>query len=82
VKLELADGSPYPSTGRLNFSGSTVDPALGTVQMKAPRRPLKSFDGLQNVLFAFFPEAFHVAQLAVFGNFLDFFHRARFKLLP
>jgi membrane fusion protein, multidrug efflux system len=35
VKLELADGSPYPSTGRLNFSGSTVDAALGTVQMRA-----------------------------------------------
>jgi membrane fusion protein (multidrug efflux system) len=35
VKLELADGSPYPSTGRLNFAGSTVDPTLGTVQMRA-----------------------------------------------
>jgi membrane fusion protein (multidrug efflux system) len=35
VKLELADGSPYPAVGRLNFAGSTVDPALGTVQMRA-----------------------------------------------
>jgi membrane fusion protein (multidrug efflux system) len=35
VKLELADGSPYPSTGRLNFAGSTVDATLGTVQMRA-----------------------------------------------
>jgi membrane fusion protein (multidrug efflux system) len=35
VKLELADGAPYSATGRLNFSGSTVDPALGTVQMRA-----------------------------------------------
>jgi membrane fusion protein (multidrug efflux system) len=35
VKLELADGSPYPSIGRLNFAGSTVDPTLGTVQMRA-----------------------------------------------
>jgi membrane fusion protein (multidrug efflux system) len=34
VKLELA-GEPYPATGRLNFAGSTVDPALGTVQMRA-----------------------------------------------
>ncbi len=35
VKLELADGSAYPASGRLNFSGSTVDQALGTVQMRA-----------------------------------------------
>jgi membrane fusion protein (multidrug efflux system) len=35
VKLELADGSAFPSAGRLNFAGSTVDPALGTVQMRA-----------------------------------------------
>lgn len=35
VKLELADGSPYPSAGRLNFASSTVDPTLGTVQMRA-----------------------------------------------
>ena len=35
VKLELADGSPYGSTGRLNFAGSTVDATLGTVQMRA-----------------------------------------------
>jgi membrane fusion protein (multidrug efflux system) len=35
VKLELADGKPYPETGRLNFSGSTVDASLGTVQMRA-----------------------------------------------
>jgi membrane fusion protein, multidrug efflux system len=35
VKLELADGKPYPVAGRLNFSGSTVDASLGTVQMRA-----------------------------------------------
>jgi membrane fusion protein, multidrug efflux system len=35
VKLELADGSPYPSSGRVNFAGSTVDATLGTVQMRA-----------------------------------------------
>lgn len=35
VKLELADGSSYPHPGKLNFSGSTVDAALGTVQMRA-----------------------------------------------
>jgi membrane fusion protein, multidrug efflux system len=35
VGLELADGKPYPSKGRLNFAGSTVDGATGTVQMRA-----------------------------------------------
>lgn len=35
VKLELADGRIFEHPGRLNFSGSTVDPSLGTVQMRA-----------------------------------------------
>ena len=35
VKLELADGKAYPQPGKLNFSGSTVDASLGTVQMRA-----------------------------------------------
>jgi membrane fusion protein (multidrug efflux system) len=35
VRIETADGAAYPVTGRLNFSGSTVDAALGTVQMRA-----------------------------------------------
>ena len=35
VKIETADGKTYPATGRLNFSGSTVDASLGTVQMRA-----------------------------------------------
>ena len=35
VKLVLDDGSPYALPGRLNFAGSTVDAALGTVQMRA-----------------------------------------------
>jgi membrane fusion protein, multidrug efflux system len=35
VKLVLADGSSFPVNGKLNFSGSTVDAALGTVQMRA-----------------------------------------------
>jgi membrane fusion protein (multidrug efflux system) len=35
VKLELADGAAYSASGRLNFAGSTVDPTLGTVQMRA-----------------------------------------------
>src|SRR5205823_4965884 len=35
VRLETADGSPYAEPGRINFSGSTVDANLGTVQMRA-----------------------------------------------
>jgi len=35
VEIELADGKPYPSKGRLNFAGSTVDGTTGTVQMRA-----------------------------------------------
>ncbi len=35
VRLEMADGSAFPTPGKLNFSGSTVDPATGTVQMRA-----------------------------------------------
>ena len=35
VGIELADGKPYPAKGQLNFAGSTVDAATGTVQMRA-----------------------------------------------
>ena len=35
VALELADGSPYKEPAKLNFAGSTVDPATGTVQLRA-----------------------------------------------
>jgi membrane fusion protein (multidrug efflux system) len=35
VALELADGKPYPGSAKLNFAGSTVDSATGTVQMRA-----------------------------------------------
>ena len=35
VQFELADGRPYGHTGKLNFAGSTVDAATGTVQMRA-----------------------------------------------
>jgi membrane fusion protein (multidrug efflux system) len=35
VRLVLADGSAHPRAGRLNFSGSTVDAKLGTVQLRA-----------------------------------------------
>ena len=35
VKLETADGKPYPEKARLNFTSSTVDAGTGTVQMRA-----------------------------------------------
>jgi membrane fusion protein (multidrug efflux system) len=35
VRLELADGTPVELAGKINFSGSTVDAATGTVQMRA-----------------------------------------------
>ena len=35
VRAETADGKDYPSSGKLNFAGSTVDAATGTVQMRA-----------------------------------------------
>jgi len=35
VRVETPDGKDYPSSGKLNFAGSTVDAATGTVQMRA-----------------------------------------------
>lgn len=35
VALVLADGSTYPAAGKLNFLASTVDPTLGTQQLRA-----------------------------------------------
>jgi membrane fusion protein (multidrug efflux system) len=35
VNLVLADGKPYEAPAKVNFSGSTVDSATGTVQMRA-----------------------------------------------
>jgi membrane fusion protein (multidrug efflux system) len=35
VNLELADGRPYDQPAKVNFAGSTVDAATGTVQMRA-----------------------------------------------
>jgi membrane fusion protein (multidrug efflux system) len=35
VRLETADGKPYAEKATLNFTGSTVDAATGTVQMRA-----------------------------------------------
>ena len=35
VTLTLEDGSAYPLPGRLEFSGTTVDPGTGTVKLRA-----------------------------------------------
>ena len=35
VRLETADGRAYPQPAHVNFSGSSVDAATGTVQMRA-----------------------------------------------
>lgn len=35
VKLVLADGSTYEHSGKLNFSGSSIDPRTGTVPLRA-----------------------------------------------
>ena len=35
VNLLTAEGQPLGTSGKLNFSGSTVDPQLGTVQLRA-----------------------------------------------
>jgi membrane fusion protein, multidrug efflux system len=35
VRLALGDGSVYPVTGRLNFTSSSVDTKLGTIQLRA-----------------------------------------------
>lgn len=35
VTLTLPDGSRYDAAGKLNFTGSTIDEQLGTVQMRA-----------------------------------------------
>ena len=35
IRLEMADGRAYPQPAHVNFSGSTVDAATGTVQMRA-----------------------------------------------
>lgn len=35
VNLVLADGTEYPIAGKINFSASQIDPALGTQQLRA-----------------------------------------------
>ena len=72
VKLELADGSAYAGAGRLNFSGSTVDAALGTVQMRAefPNAKLQLLPGqyVRVQVVAGMQQAIVVPQSAVLQN--------------
>ena len=72
VRLELADGRTYAGRGKLNFSGSTVDPALGTVQMRAefanPKLELLPGQYLKVHVVAGSREAIVVPQAAVLQN--------------
>jgi membrane fusion protein (multidrug efflux system) len=72
VKLELADGSPYGPSGKLNFAGSTVDAATGTVQMRAelpnPKRTLLPGQYVRVRVVAGTQQAFVVPQTAVMQN--------------
>ena len=72
VNLELADGREYPHVGKLNFAGSTVDAATGTVQMRAelpnPKHDLLPGQYVRVRVQAGTQEAFVVPQTAVAQN--------------
>jgi membrane fusion protein (multidrug efflux system) len=72
VKLELADGKPYAHAGKLNFAGSTVDAATGTVQMRAelpnPKLDLLPGQYVRAQVLAGTQQAFVVPQTAVAQN--------------
>jgi membrane fusion protein (multidrug efflux system) len=72
VKVELADGKAYPQPGKLNFAGSTVDAATGTVQMRAelPNPKLELLPGqyVRVQVQAGTQQAFVVPQTAVAQN--------------
>jgi len=72
VNLELADGKEYPHAGKLNFAGSTVDAATGTVQMRAelpnPKHDLLPGQYVRVRVQAGTQEAFVVPQTAVAQN--------------
>jgi membrane fusion protein, multidrug efflux system len=72
VKLETADGKLYPEGARVNFSGSTVDAATGTVQMRAevPNAQLALLPGqfVRVRITAGTQEAMVVPQAAVMQN--------------
>ena len=72
VNVELADGKEYPHPGKLNFAGSTVDAATGTVQMRAelpnPKHDLLPGQYVRVRVQAGTQEAFVVPQTAVAQN--------------
>ena len=72
VNVELADGKQYPQTGKLNFAGSTVDAATGTVQMRAelpnPKLDLLPGQYVRVRVQAGTQQAFVVPQTAVAQN--------------
>ena len=72
VKVELADGREYPHAGKLNFAGSTVDAATGTVQMRAelpnPQLDLLPGQYVRVRVLAGTQQAFVVPQTAVAQN--------------
>jgi membrane fusion protein, multidrug efflux system len=72
VNVELADGKEYPHAGKLNFAGSTVDAATGTVQMRAelpnPKLDLLPGQYVRVRVQAGTQQAFVVPQTAVAQN--------------
>ena len=72
VQVELADGKPYPHKGKVNFAGSTVDAATGTVQMRAelPNPKLELLPGqyVRAKVIAGTQQAFVVPQTVVAQN--------------
>jgi membrane fusion protein (multidrug efflux system) len=72
VKLILPDGTAFPAAGKLNFSGSTVDTSLGTVQMRAefanPKLQLLPGQYVKVRVFAGSRQAILVPQTAVLQN--------------
>jgi membrane fusion protein (multidrug efflux system) len=72
VQLELADGKPYAGEAKVNFTGSSVDAATGTVQMRAevPNAELVLLPGqfVRVRVIAGTQQAFVVPQTAVMQN--------------
>ena len=72
VKLQTADGADYGAVGKLNFSGSTVDASLGTVQMRAefdnPKLKLLPGPYVKVLVVAGKRQAITVPQTAVLQN--------------
>jgi membrane fusion protein, multidrug efflux system len=72
VALELANGTAYKEAAKLNFSGSTVDAATGTVQMRAevpnPRLELLPGQFVRVRITAGVERAIIVPQAAVLQN--------------